>query len=348
MHDVGEAGGVAYLAMEFIEGRTLRDVLGDGPLALKPLLRVAVQLADALTAAHAREVVHRDLKPENVIVTEDGVVKVLDFGLAKSSRARDAAQTAATLFATDSGLVLGTAGYMSPEQARGEATDFRTDQFSFGAILYELATGRRAFARGSVVETASAVIRDEPEEVGRLCPHLPPPQLWAIERCLAKQAKDRYGATGDLYRDLLAVHNHLSNQRGQSHALAAPNLPAPGAPLVGRDRELAAIRQLLMRDEVRWVTLTGPGGVGKTRLVLQSGADLSDSFNGAVYFVPLAGLTDYRLVPSAIAQALEARAEAGETPLDALKRHLKPLRAPLLIVIDNFEHVADSAPTVSE
>jgi predicted ATPase len=252
------------------------------------------------------------------------------------------------MFLSQPGLVVGTAGYMSPEQARGAATDFRTDQFSLGAILYELATGQRAFARGSVIETASAVIRDDPEDVGRICPHLPPPLLWAIERCLSKQAKDRYGATGDLYRDLLAVHNHLSNQRGQSHTLAAPNLPAAGAPLVGRDRELAAIRQLLMRDDVRWVTLTGPGGVGKTRLVLQSGADLSDSFDGAVYFVPLAALTDYRLVPSAIALALEVRAEAGETPLDALKRHLKPLRSPLLIVIDNFEHVADSAPAVSE
>ena len=347
IHDVGEAGGVAYLAMEFIEGRTLRDLVGDGPLALKPLLRIAVQLADALAAAHAKDIVHRDLKPENVIVTADGVVKVLDFGLAKSG-ARDAAHSAETMFVSEPGLVLGTAGYMSPEQARGEATDFRTDQFSFGAILYELATGKRAFARGSVVETASAVIRDDPEDVGRICPHLPPPLQWAIERCMSKQVNDRYGATSDLYRDLITVHNNLSNQRGQSQALAAPNLPPAGAPLVGRDREVAAIRQLLMRDDVRWVTLTGPGGVGKTRLVLQSGADLSDAFNGAVYFVPLGALTDYRLVPSAIAQALDVRAEAGETPLDALRRHLKPLRTPLLVVIDNFEHVADSAPAVSE
>src|SRR5438128_7449724 len=141
--------------MELRDGRTLRAMAAEGPIPLKALLRIAVQVADALAAAHARGIVHRDLKPDNILVTEGGAAKVLDFGLAKAGLATDVEQTAATMLNTQAGVVLGTAGYMSPEQARGEPTDFRTDQFSFGTILYELATGRRAFARRSAIETAA-------------------------------------------------------------------------------------------------------------------------------------------------------------------------------------------------
>jgi predicted ATPase len=348
IHDVGETDGVAYLAMELVEGRTLRAVAADGALPLKPLLRVAVQIAGALTAAHAKGIVHRDLKPENVIVTADGDAKVLDFGLAKAAQAPGLEQMTGTVFATQAGVVLGTAGYMSPEQARGETTDFRTDQFSLGTILYELATGRRAFARGSMVETASAVITDEPEAIDRLCPAIPPPLQWAIERCMAKRPQDRYGSTADLQRDLVAVHDRLSDRRGPAHTQSAPALPGLGTPLIGRDRAVADLGRLLRRDEVRWVTMTGPGGVGKTRLAVQAASEISGEFPGMACFVPLAALTDFTLVPSAIAEAMDLRAEGGETPLDALKRHLRRSRSPSLLVIDNFEHVADAAPKVTE
>jgi predicted ATPase len=278
------------------------------------------------------------------------VAKVLDFGLAREVQTPPAGATARTVPAalTGAGIVFGTAAYMSPEQARGEPTDHRSDQFSFGAILYELATGVRPFARGSLVETASAVITDEPGPIDRLLPQLPPPLKWAIERCLAKRAADRYAATRDLYGDLVAVRDHLSYRGGHVHTLTVRQLPTAGTPLVGREHEVAAIFDLLTRDEVRWVTLTGPGGVGKTRVALKAAADLSAHYNGAVCFVPLATVTDFRLVASAIAQALDLRAEAGESPLDALQRHLRISRAPLLLVVDNFEQVADAAPIIAE
>jgi predicted ATPase len=346
IHDVGEADGVAFLAMEFIEGRTLRDLTADGPVAVKALLRIAVQVADGLAAAHELRIVHRDLKPENILLTKDGVAKILDFGLAKA--VTDSVSVAGTMLHTEAGSVVGTVGYMSPEQVRGGTTDFRSDQFSLGAILYELASGRRAFARSSMFETGSAVLTQDPEPLDRLCPHIPPPLQWAIERCLSKDPHDRYASTRDLHRDLVAVDHHLSNVRAHGGAFPGSTLPSLGTPLIGRDRDVAAITRLVMRDEVRWVTLTGPGGVGKSRLSVQVASELSEPFGGAVCYVPLATIADFRLVPSAIGQALDVRLQGGESPLDALKRHLRMSRAPLLLVVDNFEHVADAAPLITE
>src|SRR5205823_11187952 len=160
----------------------------------------------------------------------------------------------------------GTPQYMSPEQARGLDVDFRSDQFSFGALVYELATGRSPFARGSLVETAAAVITDEPESIAQLCPEMPPPLQWAIERCLAKNRDDRYPSTADLDRDLASVHNRISDLRPQAAVGPQSNLQVPATPLVGREADVAAISALLHDEKIRWVTLTGPGGVGKTRL----------------------------------------------------------------------------------
>jgi len=346
IHDVGEAGGVAYLAMEFIEGRTLRELTADGPVAMKSLLRIAVQVADGLAAAHDLRIVHRDLKPENVLLTKDGVAKILDFGLAKA--VPEGVSVAGTMLHTEAGSVVGTVGYMSPEQVRGGTTDFRSDQFSLGAILYELASGKRAFARGSMFETGSAVLTHDPEPLDRVCAHIPPPLQWAIERCLAKDPHDRYASTRDLHRDLVAVHNHLSNVRAHGASFPSSNLPSLSTPLIGRDRDVAAIKRLVTRDDVRWVTLTGPGGVGKSRLSVQVASELSEPFGGAVCYVPLATVADFRLVPSAIGQALDVRSQGSESPFDALKRHLRLSRAPLLLVIDNFEQVADAAPLITE
>ena len=211
VYEIGSADSVSYIAMELVEGRTLREHLVEGPIPAKRLLAIASQVADGLAKAHGAGIVHRDLKPENVMVSRDGFVKILDFGLAKLatatpeglSQARTAAQP------TRPGIVMGTVGYMSPEQASGRPLDFRTDQFSLGSILYEMVTGHRAFLKATPVEVMSAIIREEPRSMAETAPDAPIPLRWIVERCLAKDPEDRYASTRDLARELAAVRDHL-------------------------------------------------------------------------------------------------------------------------------------------
>jgi Tol biopolymer transport system component len=213
IYDIGSSSGTVYIGMELVEGGTLRDLIASGPLPTRKLLELGTQIAEGLAAAHAAGIVHRDLKPANVMVSKHGYVKILDFGLAKlvipESHEVSGMQTAAG-DATRPGMVMGTAGYMSPEQAAGRPVDFRSDQFSFGSILYEMATGRRAFERGTTAETLTAIIREEPEPVSQSNAKVPAPVRWIIERCLSKDPEDRYGTTKDLARELGQVRDHLS------------------------------------------------------------------------------------------------------------------------------------------
>jgi len=213
IHEIGTSESTTYIAMELVDGRTLREVLHSGPLPTKRLLDLAFQIADGLAKAHSAGIVHRDLKPENLMVSRDGVVKILDFGLAKLVKATsdESSHLPTTTNQTRAGTVLGTVGYMSPEQASGKPADFRSDQFSLGAILYELATGKRAFQRGTAAETLTAIIREEPEPPATLNPAIPTPFRWILERCLQKDPEERYASTRDLARDIKSIREHLSN-----------------------------------------------------------------------------------------------------------------------------------------
>jgi Tol biopolymer transport system component/predicted Ser/Thr protein kinase len=211
IHDIGTEGDTVYIAMEYVDGRTLREVVGAGALPTRRLLDLSYQLADGLAKAHAAGIVHRDLKPENVMVSKDGALKILDFGLAKLLKEQpDQVTNAPTAQATQAGTVMGTVGYMSPEQASGRPLDYRTDQFSMGSIFYEMATGRRAFQRGTQAETLTAIIREDTEPVAQLNGAVPAPFRWIVERCLQKDPEERYASTRDLARDVRAVREHLS------------------------------------------------------------------------------------------------------------------------------------------
>jgi len=224
IYEIGSADSVSYIAMELVAGESLRAKLAEGALPIRRLLQIGTQVAEGLAKAHAAGIVHRDLKPENVMVTEDCHAKILDFGLAKLTQPEDSGsgrtQAPTVSGATEEGVILGTVRYMSPEQATGGSIDYRSDQFSFGSILYEMATGRRAFVRASVPETLTAIIREEPEAIGGVNPRVPAPVRWIVERCLAKEARNRYASTEDLARELATVRDHLSE------ATSAVGLPA--------------------------------------------------------------------------------------------------------------------------
>jgi len=212
IYEIGSVDSVSYIAMELVQGKTLRELLTEGPLPAKRLLALSAQIADGLARAHEAGIVHRDLKPDNVMITRDGLVKILDFGLAKlaGSSSPEMSHLPTVAEPTEPGMVVGTVGYMSPEQAMGRQVDFRSDQFSLGSILYEMATGKRAFSRGSAPETMAAIIREEPEPLPSLASQVPTALRWAIERCLAKEPEERYGSTRDLARDLAQLRDHIS------------------------------------------------------------------------------------------------------------------------------------------
>ena len=225
VYDIGDSDGSLFIAMEYVEGRTLRELLVSGPVPPRKLLSIAAQVAEGLAKAHGAGIVHRDLKPENIMVNKDGFAKILDFGLAKLAiPPQEGGSQLATMAGpgTRPGVVLGTVGYMSPEQASGQPVDFRSDQFSLGAILYEMATGQRAFQRKTAVETLSAIIREEPAPMSASSPAAPAAVRWIVERCLAKDPEERYASTRDLARDLKLTGDHLTEVSGEAAPVSRP------------------------------------------------------------------------------------------------------------------------------
>ena len=235
VYDAAVEGSSIYLVSEWLEGNSLRSELQRGPLPVKRLLDLAVQIAEGLAAAHAMGIAHRDIKPENVMLARDGSARIVDFGLARHERSIISSDQQVTHTATVSldGGLCGTPAYMSPEQARGQLGDFRTDQFSFGAMLQEMATGVRAFQRNTTAETLTAILHDEPRRIAELNPRVPAALGWIVEQCLEKDPAERYAATEDLARELRRLREHLreafaevrigkpESRRGRTLAIAA-------------------------------------------------------------------------------------------------------------------------------
>jgi predicted ATPase/serine/threonine protein kinase len=369
IYGVEDSGGIRALVLELVEGATLAELLSGVPhgapaatvrnesgsagaapprmLPVEEALAIARQIAEALEAAHERGIVHRDLKPANIKITSRGSVKLLDFGIATQGAFPDAETSPGVGELHTRGQIVGTVGYMSPEQARGEAVDFRSDHFSLGVILFEMLTGRCPFARSSGAETLAAVLRDGPPAIESLNPKIPPPLQWLVDRCLAKQPDDRYASTRELAKDLAILRDGLAQPPAVTGLAGKSTLPVSRTTLIGREAEVSAVCSLLRRDEVRLVTLTGTGGTGKTRLALQVAGESDSAFRGGVYFVSLASITDPGLVAATVVQAVAIREVGARDPADVLKEALGAAHDRTLLVLDNFEQLLDATPLLT-
>src|ERR1700722_12936759 len=236
IYDIGEAHGAPYVVSELLEGETLRDRLQNGPLSSRKTIDYAQQIARGLAAAHEKGIVHRDLKPENLFITHDGRVKILDFGLAKLTRpeADTAGDAPPQQGGTEAGTVMGTVGYMSPEQVRGKSSDWRSDIFSFGAVLYEMLSGKRAFRGESAVETMSAILKEDPPDLAETNRNVSPALERIVRHCLEKNPAERFQSARDVTFNLEALTDISTSTRGGVRALPEEKSARRwGLPLVG-------------------------------------------------------------------------------------------------------------------
>ena len=340
-------GGTMVLVLERVEGETLAHRLASGPLAPEDALQVAAQVAQALEVAHERGVVHRDLKPGNVMLGPRGLVKVLDFGLAKrtyglanprphvtADPAPGFTHVTGDASASLSGPVSGTPGYMSPEQVLAGTQDERTDVFAFGCLVYECLSGERAFPADDPFVAMAQVLNESPD-LAALPERTPASVRAMIETCLAKDAEQRPRSARALrftLEEALGIRRAAALREGE--AVQTPNnLPAQATSFVGRQTTLDECTRSL--SETRLLTLTGFGGSGKTRLALRLAETQLETFHDGVWFVDVAPLTEPGRLVESLAAALGVPDESGRSLIDGVTAWLKPRRA--LVLFDNAE-----------
>jgi predicted ATPase len=349
IHELGQHDDLWFIVTEFIEGTTLHDLITQGA-TLQQVVMVALGVSQALQTIHESGLVHRDVKPENIMLTPHGSVKLVDFGLAFL-----AAQSASS---SDTGMIVGTLPYMSPEQTRGERIDARSDIFSLGATLFELAAGQRPFAGAASHDLIRAIINNPPA-INLRFQRLPSELQRLILQMLAKDRAER-PAADVLVRRLRAIERLTATPAEAVETAIFPKVEMPltptlrrgilhhfppvATPLLGREDELSLATDLLHQPDVRILTITGPGGSGKSRLAHEIARRVAANFDD-VAFVPLDSISDPQLVAAAIAEALGTGEAAGKNVegrlIDRLADHST------LLVLDNFEQLLEAAAAVA-
>lgn len=332
-----------YIIMEYVEGGSLRNLLDEsGPITLPRVLEIALDLADALTRTHRMGIIHRDIKPENVLIAADGTPRLSDFGLAHYKNRQSL---------LDAGGIVGTWVYLPPETFKGLEVDERADIWSFGVLLFEMLSGRLPYDNNTPDELINALMSEPIPELQILRPDLPNELCKLVHAMLIKDRNARIpsirlvGAAieaisrGD--QDSLTIERLVPVRRGPGD-----RLPAPLTSFVGREQELNEIAGLFLERNERLVTLTGPAGVGKTRLALQAARKLFEYYPDGVFFVDLAPISAPEQLVNRIGQAFGIKESLSRALLEDLKDHIRNLRC--FALLDNFEHVMDAAPIVTE
>lgn len=349
MLDAVEDEGEHYLVMEFVSGGDLKNLLEtSGKLNYKRCVNLAIDLADALTRAHRLNIIHRDLKPANILIGEDGVLRLTDFGVAHMGNKERV---------TDTNAVVGTVDYLSPEALRGESIDNRSDIWAFGVMLFEMLAGRRPFKGGSLTETIFAILTAPLPDLEVLSPDVPIALVDLIYRMLERDPQSRMSSVRHVGATLEDILHGRTSQQPITRRFDTPlqdivlsvkhNLPAQTTPFVGREVEVDALIRLLNNSANRLITIIAPGGMGKTRLSLEVASHEIENFQHGVFFVELAPLTHAADIITAVAEALgyQLQLDGRDTKQQVLDfLHQKSL----LLIFDNFEHLLDGADVVTD
>jgi non-specific serine/threonine protein kinase len=343
MYDLGEEKGLHFIIMEYVSGENLKSLIRrEKRLDIEMIISIAKQVCEGLSEAHRMGVVHRDLKPSNIMIDKEGNARIMDFGIARSLRTKGI---------TDAGVIIGTPDYMSPEQVVGKDIDQRSDIYSLGVILYEMITGQVPFVGDTPLSVAYQHKHEPPQDPRTINDQIDEILSHLVLKCLEKDKENRFQSAEEVLLALTGDTSFVSFPGDVVPSLksrdAYPNnLPIQPTSFIGREEDLVSTRDLLSQAKVRLLTLTGPGGIGKTRLGLQLAAELSDEFKDGIFFVPLAPITDPMLVAPTIAQTLDVHEHGNQPILVTLGEFL--LHQKMLLFLDNLEHVGEAASDIAQ